>query len=177
MKKQSDADLLRKIRKGNQAALDILTKRKANKLYGIAIGILRDAALAEDAVIETFTELATKYEQIREDNALNGWLVTVIGRKTFDIIRKRKQDMTLDNDAVISIIDGRRTDTTDICETIHIYNCLAQLHKLDPRQYEAFSLSYQGLTLKQISRIMSTSKSQTETLIKNAKVNFKKLYD
>ena len=67
MKKQSDADLLRKIRKGNQAALDILTKRKANKLYGIAIGILRDAALAEDAVIETFTELATKYEQIRED--------------------------------------------------------------------------------------------------------------
>ena len=50
----TDGDLLQRIADGDNAAFDILYRRFARPLYGLALRMLRDRGRAEDAVQETF---------------------------------------------------------------------------------------------------------------------------
>src|SRR6266536_3493187 len=50
----TDGDLLLRIANGDSAAFDILYRRFARPLYGLALRMLRDRSRAEDAVQETF---------------------------------------------------------------------------------------------------------------------------
>jgi RNA polymerase sigma-70 factor, ECF subfamily len=71
---------------GERAALKQLYDRFGARLYGIAHRILRDPALAEDAVQEAFVKIwrnAGKYHRAR-GSAL-GWVVIIVRRAAFDL--------------------------------------------------------------------------------------------
>jgi RNA polymerase sigma-70 factor (ECF subfamily) len=84
-----DADLaviIAAIAAGERAALKRLYDRFGARLYGIAHRILRDPALAEDAVQEAFVRIwrnAGKFDRAR-GSAL-GWVVIIVRRAAFDL--------------------------------------------------------------------------------------------
>ena len=70
----------------DRAALKQLYDRFGARLHGIAYRILRDPALAEDALQEAFVKVwrnAGKYDRSR-GSAL-GWLVIIVRRAAFDV--------------------------------------------------------------------------------------------
>jgi len=70
----------------DRAALKDLYDRFGARLHGIAYRILRDSALAEDALQEAFVKIwrnAGKYDRAR-GSAL-GWLVIIVRRAAFDV--------------------------------------------------------------------------------------------
>src|SRR5688500_12820681 len=85
------AAILKGIKAGERAALRQLYDRFGARLYGVAHRILRDEALAEDAVQEAFVKIwrnAGKFDPAR-GSAL-GWVVIIVRRAAFDL-RPRDQ--------------------------------------------------------------------------------------
>jgi RNA polymerase sigma-70 factor, ECF subfamily len=85
----ADADLgaiLEGIAAGHRDALKRLYDRFGRRLYGVAHRILRDSALAEDALQEAFVKIwrnAGKYDGAR-GSAL-AWVVIIVRRAAFDL--------------------------------------------------------------------------------------------
>ena len=80
------ATIVEGIAAGERAALKELYDRFGARLYGIAHRILRDNALAEDALQEAFVKIwrnAGKYDRAR-GSAL-GWVVIIVRRAAFDV--------------------------------------------------------------------------------------------
>ena len=80
------AAILSGIAAGERAALRQLYDRFGARLYGIACRILRDSALAEDALQEAFVKIwrnAGKFDPAH-GSAL-GWVVIIVRRAAFDL--------------------------------------------------------------------------------------------
>lgn len=89
-KRVTDGDLLQRIADGDTAAFDILYRRFARPLYGLALRMLRDRGRAEEAVQETFTAVwrsAASYRPERGPGA--PWLYAVARNAIVDRARVR----------------------------------------------------------------------------------------
>lgn len=83
-----DAQLLRQVRLGDQAAFRTLVDRHARYLYGIAHSFCQNAADAEDIVQETL--LAMLNATFREESSVRTWLVQILVRQAAMQRRKKK---------------------------------------------------------------------------------------
>ena len=82
------ADCVRRLRAGDRRAFDRLFRLEGRRLYNIALRILRDPALAEDATQETFVRVIEGRAPLREEKAAARWLGRVAARVAVDIARR-----------------------------------------------------------------------------------------
>ncbi len=73
---RSDAELLARVRGGDDGALEELFERYEQPLFLFLAGILKDHHRAEDALQETFVQALERLDGIDPDH-LRGWLFTV----------------------------------------------------------------------------------------------------
>ena len=102
------AALMARIALGDQAAFAELYAQTSSHLYGVAVRILKDGALAEEVLQEAFVSVwhhAGSYDAAKSQPST--WLAAVIRNRCLDLIRRRELDtvtMTTDDD------DGREFD-------------------------------------------------------------------
>jgi len=102
------AALMARVALGDQAAFAELYAQTSSHLYGVAVRILKDGALAEEILQEAFVSVwhhAGSYEAARSQPST--WLAAVIRNRCLDLMRRRELDtvtMTTDDD------DGREFD-------------------------------------------------------------------
>jgi RNA polymerase sigma-70 factor (ECF subfamily) len=72
----SDAELLARLRSGEERALETLCRRYEQPLFEFLLGVLRDHHRAEDALQETFVRALQRLDGVDPDH-LRGWLFTV----------------------------------------------------------------------------------------------------
>jgi RNA polymerase sigma factor (sigma-70 family) len=91
--------LLRRLRGGDQSALDEIYRAYQPRLLTFCRHVLGNAQEAEDAVQQTFlaAHITLPYERL--GNSLGAWLFTVARRKCIDIIRRRRPADELPDDA------------------------------------------------------------------------------
>lgn len=87
---QSDAQLLKECRRGDQTAWESLVHRYQKLIYTIPRRAGLDEDLAAEVFQEVFTTLFTKLDDIAEPDRLHAWLVTTARRKTWKAISKQK---------------------------------------------------------------------------------------
>ena len=88
----TDGDLLERIANGDQAAFDILYRRYARPVFGLALRLLRDRDRAEDAVQETFTAIWRSARSYRADRGPGApWLYAVARNAIVDRARSRRE--------------------------------------------------------------------------------------
>jgi len=102
------AALLARVALGDQAAFAELDALTSSHLYGVAVRILKDGALAEKVLQEAFVSVwhhAGSYDAAKSQPST--WLAAVIRNRCLDLIRRRELDtvtMTTDDD------EGREFD-------------------------------------------------------------------
>jgi RNA polymerase sigma-70 factor, ECF subfamily len=85
----SDEELLDAIAAGDEDALGALYDRYGRVAYGVALRVLRDRALAEDAVQEAFLALWRTAERYRVERAKpSTWVLTLVHRRAVDLVRR-----------------------------------------------------------------------------------------
>ena len=85
---RDDEDLLLACAEGDEQALGSLYDRFGKVAYGLALRVVRDAALAEDAVQEAFLTVwreARRYDRSRGRAA--AWILMLVHRRAVDIVR------------------------------------------------------------------------------------------
>lgn len=85
-----DEELVRRIRGGDTAQFELLAKKYASKVYGLAMRLTRNPSDAEDAVQEAFLLVYTKLDSFRGESAFGTWLYKVALNSIYMKLRQRK---------------------------------------------------------------------------------------
>ncbi|VTS05163.1 RNA polymerase sigma factor [Tuwongella immobilis] len=103
----SDSLLIQQIRNGDQQAWQRLIERYEGRLFAFAESRLRDHAMSEDVVQETFYGFLTSLPNYDDRRELQTWLFSIAGYKVTDQLRKRQRKgmVTSSGDSEDDIID------------------------------------------------------------------------
>jgi RNA polymerase sigma factor (sigma-70 family) len=138
-----DEELLARIARGDEGALAELYDRFGRVAYGLALRVLRDPALAEDAVQDAFLaawRTAASFDPRR--GTASTWLLTLVHRRAVDLVRReqRRRSDPLDD---LPLAGGDATDeTAEVREQRR--KVQAALVQLPPDQRQALELAYYG---------------------------------
>src|SRR5206468_2017571 len=88
----SDEAVVALIARSDQQALAELYDRFGRVAYGLAVRILRDEALAEDAVQEAFLTAWRRADTFMPERAkASTWLLTLVHRRAVDLVRRENR--------------------------------------------------------------------------------------
>jgi RNA polymerase sigma-70 factor (ECF subfamily) len=88
----SDEQVLEAVGRGDDNALGVLYDRFGRPAYRLAFRILRDSALAEDAVQEAFLAVWRSADAYKRERAKpSTWILTVVHRRAVDIVRREQR--------------------------------------------------------------------------------------
>src|SRR5688572_25712772 len=91
-RERSDEELLEAIAVGDEQALGALYDRFGRVAYGVALRVLRDQALAEDAVQEAFLAVWRSADAYRRERAKPAtWILTLVHRRAVDLVRREER--------------------------------------------------------------------------------------
>lgn len=80
------------LRAGDPAALSALFEAYADRVYRLALGVLRDPTAAEDIVQETFLSAITHLDRFEGRSSLGTWLYRVAYNASIDRLRRRTDE-------------------------------------------------------------------------------------
>lgn len=80
------------LRSGDPTALSVLFEVYADRIYRLALGILRDPAASEDIVQETFLSAITHLDRFEGRSSLGTWLYRVAYNASIDRLRRRTEE-------------------------------------------------------------------------------------
>lgn len=140
------ARLLRQVATGDQAAFARLYDLTCARVYGLAVRVCRDRAVAEDVLQETYLQVWRAADAFcPEQGSASSWLLTIAHRRAVDRVRsevaarRREQEYSDENTPTAA------SDTVDLVvsreEGDAVRNCLA---KLTDAQRESIALAYFG---------------------------------
>src|SRR6476660_8737998 len=140
----SDEALVALAARSEQTALAELYDRYGRPAYGLALRILRDESLAEDAVQEGFLALwRTASRFVPERGKASTWILTLVHRRAVDVVRREERRRTDTREGA-----AEPASTTEIDEEawLRLQRERGQdaLRKLPDQQREAIELAYYG---------------------------------
>lgn len=144
-----DRELLRRIGEGDMRAFDDFYGRHSRQAYGLALRVLGDLRLAEDAVQEAFINVwrtASRFDAGRGAPAT--WLFTLVHRRAVDTVRRQQKHShdTIDERHE----DAEEPDFGDLDFSPRAVR--AQLALLPQRERELLVWAhYEGLTQSEIA--------------------------
>lgn len=155
----SDEQLLERLAAGpDERALSDLYDRYQAQMYGLAMRITRDPALAQDAVQEAFVGVwrnATKYASGR--STVRTWMLSITHHRAIDILRRRRPTTALPE---IETADPALTAPDvwpEVAQTLDRAAVASAMATLPEAQREAIQLAYfEGLTQVEIAERTGT---------------------
>jgi RNA polymerase sigma-70 factor (ECF subfamily) len=152
---RSDEELLRRLQAGDSTAAALLYDRHHRGLYAYALSLLRDPALSEDVVHETFLRLMTARPE-RPVLAGKSFVYAVARNLALDLLRgaTRQEAQRL---PLAQVLQQREAPVAGIDEKQRA-TLLTALTRLPQEQQETVTLkAFSGLTFAQIAEVLSIS--------------------
>lgn len=155
--------------RGEGAALERLYQREARWLLGVCRRILRDTALAEDALHDAFMHIwqqAHRYD--RNLGSGRGWIYTVVRHRALNLARTVGRDTAYDDshDRAEDVSTETRRDTArdlDRC-----------LEHLDPPRRDSILLAFlDGYSHEQVAQALSTPLGTVKSWIRRGLASLK----
>lgn len=140
----SDEALLSLVASSDDQALAELYDRFGSVAYGLALRILRDETLAQDAVQEAFLAVWRSADRFLAERAkASTWILTLVHRRAVDLVRRedRRRGEPLERAAEPAAPTTAEDEATLGFERRLVQEALAQL---TPEQREALELGYYG---------------------------------
>ena len=129
--------------RSEESALAELYDRYGRAAYGLALRVLRDPELAEDAVQEAFLTLwRTAARFVPERSKASTWILTLVHRRAVDAVRREQRRRTDSLDwAAEPSVEGVDEDAWLRLQRERVQEAL---RKLPDAQREALELAYYG---------------------------------
>ena len=84
---ESDAELVRRVRRGDVEAFGLLSRRYEKSALAVALARISDLHLAEDVVQEALLLAYRAIETLRDDAKFGPWLMMILRRQIVDAVR------------------------------------------------------------------------------------------
>jgi RNA polymerase sigma-70 factor (ECF subfamily) len=155
----SDEQLLERLAAGpDERALSDLYDRYQAQMYGLAMRITRDPALAQDAVQEAFVGVwrnAARYAVGR--STVRTWMLSIAHHRAIDIVRRRRPTTTLPEIETAEPALTAPDVWPEVAQTLDRDTVTSAMAMLPDVQREAIQLAYfEGLTQVEIAERTGT---------------------
>jgi RNA polymerase sigma-70 factor (ECF subfamily) len=143
MAQLSDEALLDAVARSDEAALAELYDRFGGLAYGLALRMLRDSALAEDAVQDAFLQVWRSAKHFERGRAkASTWVLTFVHRRAVDLVRREERRRTEPESAApVTTGPGADEDAERRSKRELVQGALS---RLPAEQREAIELAYFG---------------------------------
>jgi RNA polymerase sigma-70 factor (ECF subfamily) len=141
----SDEALVLLAARSEQTALGELYDRYGRPAYGLALRVLRDESLAEDAVQEAFLSLwRTAARFVPERGKASTWILTLVHRRAVDLVRREELRRAESLDETQEPKDGAGGADEEAWLRLQRERVQEALQQLPDQQREALELAYYG---------------------------------
>jgi RNA polymerase sigma factor (sigma-70 family) len=140
----SDEAVVALVARSDQSALAELYDRFGRLAYGVALRVLRDEKLAEDAVQEGFLAAWRTADRFMPERArASTWVLTLVHRRAVDLVRReeRRRAESLPDDVGHASTESAEDDAWLRFERERVQSALK---RLPDQQREALELAYYG---------------------------------
>jgi RNA polymerase sigma-70 factor (ECF subfamily) len=139
----SDEALVALIARSDESALAELYDRIGSTAYGLAHRVLRDEALAEDAVQEAFLGLWRSAGSFVPERAkASTWILTLVHRRAVDLVRREQRRRAEPLEGAPEPTEGSAEEAAWL--RLERERVQAALQLLPDQQREAIELAYYG---------------------------------
>ena len=138
---------------GDQDALSLLFDRYQAQMYGLAMRITNDAAMAQDAVQEAFVGIWRNAHRYLDTRAsVRTWMLSITHHRSIDLVRRRRSSVPLP--------EGETTDNAltvpdvwpEVARAFDADAVRMAISRLSTDQRQAIELAYfAGLTQAEIA--------------------------
>ena len=148
----TDEAVLSLVAESDDEALAELYDRFGGVAYGLALRILRDESLAQDAVQEAFLAVWRTADRFLAERArASTWILTLVHRRAVDLVRRQERRR---GEPLESAPEPVASEQVEEQATIRFQRQVVQeaLRQLPPDQREALELGYYaGLTQSELA--------------------------
>lgn len=139
----SDEAVVALVARGEDSALAELYDRYSNVAYGLAVRIVRDSGLAEDALQEAFLAVWRSAGRFVPERAkASTWILTLVHRRSVDLVRREERRRT---EPFTGEVEDHVEPTADTAWLRFERERVQQaLKSLPDSQREALELAYYG---------------------------------
>jgi RNA polymerase sigma factor (sigma-70 family) len=140
----SDEAVVALTARSDEVALAELYDRYGRVAYGLALRVIRDEGLAEDAVQEAFLAIwrgAARF--LPERGKASTWILTLVHRRAVDLVRREQRRRTEQLPEAEPVADGGSPDDA-LWLRLERERVQAALAQLPDQQREAIELAYYG---------------------------------
>jgi RNA polymerase sigma factor (sigma-70 family) len=179
IKKLTDEEILTLyLKQPSDTYFKVLHGRYINKVYSKAISLLKDEALAQDAVQEIFLKIFLNLSKFTFRSKFSTWIYSITYNYCIDLLRKQKKHKKLfvsDNDD-LSNMKEEIVEDKEILE-IELDKLVNVLEEIPLEDKTVLLMKYKDdMGIKDISGVIGKSESAIKMKIKRAKAKAKKAY-
>ena len=161
--KEADLALVRRAKKGDYRAFDLLVLKYQSRIVSIAFKFVKEIQLAEDISQESFIKAYRSIDSFREESAFYTWLyrITANTAKNYLVSKGRRKESSISDLSISENEDFFELPTNDSPEQILMAQSLKEtiydaLSGLPEETRTALSLrEFEGLNYEEIAEIMN----------------------
>ncbi|MCB0168145.1 MAG: sigma-70 family RNA polymerase sigma factor [Anaerolineae bacterium] len=171
----SDENLLQKIAQQDSAALELLYDRHAQTVFNLIGRIVRDMAIADELLQETFWQVWQQADRYRGEGSAAAWMYRIARNKSLDQLRRQKArpqpletGSEADDQAVWDQLPADNAEVEPVVEQRRDSNAVRQaLQEIPSEQRQCLELAYfEGMSQRQIAEHTATPLGTVKTRIK-----------
>ena len=138
----SDESLIALVAGGDDAALGTLYDRHGRSAYGLALRVLRDRHLAEDALQQAFLDVWRTAARFAEGSSVRAWLMLLTHRRAVDLVRREQR-------ARRAVVESSEPEAAPTSEDEALARLLAErvraaLNRIPTGERQLLELAYYG---------------------------------
>ena len=144
-----DHQLIYRVAKVDKEALEALYTRYASSVYSLAMFMLRQEALAEEATQDIFLNIWLKASSYKSDRGEpRAWIMSVAHHKIVDVIRTRRRALNVTDPGTYETLDllpsGQISTEEEVERNLERERILNALAKIPPNQRQVIMMAYFG---------------------------------
>lgn len=165
-------ELVKKAVNGNEQAFETLVRNETDKLYRIAFLYVRNEEDALDAIQDSVYKAFISIKKLKEPKFFQTWLTKILIRSCYDLLRKKKKIVSMDDDVVSDVASKSGEDVDANMDLVYAVSSLNQNYKT------AIILFYfRDLPISSIAKTMGKSENTVKTYLRRAKLELKGLLE
>jgi len=184
-----DMELVERAKKGDMDAFETLANRYEQRVYSLALRMLRQEQDAEDVTQQTFLSAMQNLGGFRGEASFSTWLLRIASHAALKVIRKRKgldtvslEEATEEADSYGTIphpeyIADWRQSPEELVRKNETQRLLEDaLGKLDEKHRLVFLLrDVEGLSVKETAEALGLSEANTKVRLLRARLQLREL--